>query len=239
MIATKGTAVGKGKRNGKKAIDIADIPKPTTSAPIPERRNMRVTSRICIIKYIIFKSYLPSKNRVAKLTPMLNSIEVEQEIQILDTYEDYYSSGGILTQEDYELVLSITHMQEEDAKQELFNCLEQVNKEREKEKYEKARIDSLLEREWVACQSNCVAKRREENGDVEATRVEVSKKEAIAYYLLRCQENFGVDTKDEETKGTPTNCMSDRELLATIFFITQKSKYYSMREGFPTMFKIS
>ena len=48
IIATNGIAVDKGRSSGKKAMEIADIPNPITSAPIPAPKKMRLINKICI-----------------------------------------------------------------------------------------------------------------------------------------------------------------------------------------------
>lgn len=178
-----------------------------------------------------------SKRKVGKLTLMLNNPELQQQTPIQDPYQSYRSSGGILTQEDYELVHDITSMEEEDARQLLSDCLEQVSKERGEE-FDEMEIENALEKEWFAYQKNCTARRKKKNGEVEIRKVEVSRKEAIAYYLLRCREELTNNEKlDPKTNIKPTKCISDQGLLACIFLITDRKKYHFLLENFPYIAK--
>lgn len=198
------------------------------------------------------------KNQIARLIVMSENIELEKQTEIQTDYHTYQSHGGHFHKDDYEFVLFLSQMRDEQAEEYLK---ENVSMESEG-RLDPFQFDCLLgkitrtwngngrrrktpnfEHLWVVQNNHKPFRAEEEDIDTECEKT--TKVEAIIYYLLRNKEDFEEDLEEDleeklrkKSNGViETKCMSDRELLASIFLITDRKKYNVLRNKFPNLFK--
>ena len=190
------------------------------------------------------------KSQIARLVVMSENIGLEKQTEIQRNYQTYQSLGGHFHEDDYELVLFLSQMTDEQAEEYLK---ENISIE-EEQKLDPFQFDCLLgkimrtwngngrirktpnfETLWVG-QSNQKSFIMEGKYiDMECEKT--TKLEAITYYLLRNKKDLEEELRKRSNGAIETRCMSDRELLASIFFITDREKYNALRSRFPNLFK--
>lgn len=181
---------------------------------------------------------------------MSENIGVEKQAEIQRNYQTYQSLGGHFHEDDYEFVLSLSQMRDEEAER----YLQKRIFTEEEENLVPFQLDCLVEKImrtwngndrrrktpnfenlWVVQNNHKSFKMEDEDIDIECEKT--TKVEAITYYLLRNKKDFEEEKRTSLNGAIETRCMSDRELLASIFFITNREKYKALINRFPNLFK--